>query len=49
MANYKGKIRVKGNPTAVSFNLEAGNPSEAMKIVKSQFNITKILKQPTRY
>ena len=49
MANYKGKIRVKGNPTAVSFNVEAGNPSEAMKIAKSQFSIIKFLKQPTRY
>ena len=49
MATYKGKIRLNNNPTEVKFSVEAGNPSEARKIVKSMYDMKKFLKQPSRY
>jgi hypothetical protein len=39
MANYRGKIRIEGNGTAVSISVQAANPSEAKRIASSQCQI----------
>lgn len=49
MAEYTGKIRIFGNPTAVSFSVEAGNGAEAKRIVNNLYQVKQWLKQPTRY
>ena len=49
MANYKGKIRIEGTGKAISVSAEAGNPSEARKIIQNQHNVKHWVKSPTRY
>ena len=48
MATYKGKIRIQGNGPAVSVSTEAGNPSEARKIIQNQYQVKHWVKQPSR-
>jgi len=49
MATYTGKIRIKGIGTAVSISVEAGNPSEAKKIINNLYQVKQWLKQMSRY
>jgi len=49
MATYKGKIRIEGNGTAISVSVEAGNPSEAKRILNNQFQVKQWIKQPSRF
>ncbi|MCK0108685.1 hypothetical protein MWU58_05235 [Flavobacteriaceae bacterium S0825] len=49
MATYKGKIRIDGTGTAISVSVEAGNPAEAKKIIKNQYQVKQFLKQMSRY
>ena len=49
MATYTGKVRLVGNPTAVTVKVEAGNPSEAKRIVHNLYQVKHFLKQMSRY
>lgn len=48
MATYTGKIRIEGTGTAITVSVEAGNPSEAKRILSNQYSIKQWLKQPSR-
>jgi len=49
MATYTGKIRIEGNGTAISVSVEAGNPSEAKKIINNLYQVKQFIKQMGRY
>jgi hypothetical protein len=45
---YTGKIRIDGTGKAISVSVNAGNPSEARKIIQNQFQVKQFLKQPSK-
>jgi hypothetical protein len=48
MTTYKGKIRIDKLGTSVNFSVDAGNPSQAKKIINNQFKVKHWVKQPSK-
>jgi hypothetical protein len=48
VATYKGKIRIDGLGTAVNVIVDAGNPSEAKKIISNQYSVKHWVKQMSK-
>lgn len=48
MGTYKAKIRIDGIGTAINVSTEAGNPSEAKRIISNKYTVKHWVRQPTR-
>lgn len=48
MANYTGKIRIKGLGSAVDVSVTANNNSAAKKVIENQYSVKHWVKQMSR-